>query len=132
VIDRTFSDISISRQADIIGISRASLYTQPKENQEDKRIMDRIDEIYTKHPFYGSRRIRVALETEYQITIGRDHVRRLMATMGIEAIYPKKKKNTSVADNSHQKYPYLLSGIMADHPNHIWGTDKYSTINFLV
>ena len=84
--------------------------------------MDCIDEIYTKWPFYGSRRIRIALR-EYDITIGRDHVRRLQRAMGIEAIYPKKRINTSQADAAHKKFPYLLSGVTATHPNHIWGTD---------
>ena len=84
--------------------------------------MDLIDEMYTKWPFYGSRRIKRALE-DSDIHICRDHVRRLMGEMGIEAIYPKKRINTSMSDAAHQKYPYLLSGIGAAYPNHIWGTD---------
>jgi putative transposase len=85
--------------------------------------MDAIDRLFTKYPFYGVPRIQVALRREADIMIGRDHARRLMRLMGLEAIYPKKKKNTSIPDDSHQKYPYLLSGITADHPNHIWGSD---------
>ena len=111
------------RQAELLDISRGSLYYTPKENTEDKRIMDKIDAIYTDYPFYGSRRVRNELIDRYQVGICREHVQRLMRMMGIEAIYPKKARNTSVADASHQKYPYLLSGITASHPNHIWGTD---------
>jgi putative transposase len=82
--------------------------------------MNRIDEIYTKYPFYGSRRIKDELE-EYDICICREHVQRLMRLMGLEAIYPKP--NTSKAHPEHQKYPYLLRNITASYPNHIWGTD---------
>ena len=84
--------------------------------------MDCIDRIYTKHPFFGSRKIRMALEDE-DIHICRDHVRRLMRMMGIEAIYPKKYRGLSDPDAQHKKYPYLLRGVNAQYPNHIWGTD---------
>lgn len=82
-----------------------------------------IDAIYTELPFYGSRRMRNELLDRHQISIGREHVQRLMRLMGIEAIYPKHGLNTSAGDVLHLKYPYLLTGVIADHPNHIWGTD---------
>ena len=105
----------------MLGIARGSIYYVPKENAEDKRIMDCIDAIYTACPFYGSRRMKPVLRREYGIEIGRDHIRRLMRLMGIEAIYPKPK--TSIPNEQHTKYPYLLRGITAAYPNHIWGTD---------
>lgn len=122
LIERAHPTLSISRQATLLDVSRASLYTTPKGDSQDKRIMDRIDRIYTKHPFLGSRKIRMALDDE-GIFICRDHVRRLMRIMDIEAIYPKKRFNTSQPDNQHKKYPYLLANITAAYPNHIWGTD---------
>ena len=122
LIERAHPTISISRQAALLDLSRASLYTTPKEDPRDKHIMDCIDRIYTKHPFLGSRKIRMALGDD-DIRICRDHVRRLMRVMGIEAIYPKKRFNTSQPDGTHQKYPYLLTNITASFPNHIWGTD---------
>ena len=122
LIERTNPAISISRQAELLDLSRASLYTMPKEDPQDKLIMDCIDRIYTKHPFFGSRKIRMALEDE-DIHICRDHVRRLMRMMGIEAIYPKKYRGLSDPDAQHKKYPYLLRGVNAQYPNHIWGTD---------
>jgi putative transposase len=115
--------LSLSRQADLLDISRSSFYYEPRENEEDKKIMDMIDEIYTEYPFYGSRRIRFELFDRHEIKICREHIQRLMRIMGIEAIYPKKSKNTSVSDASHQKYPYLLKDTAASFPNHIWGTD---------
>jgi len=122
LIERTNPAISISRQAELLDLSRASLYTMPKEDPQDKLIMDCVDRIYTKHPFFGSRKIRMALEDE-DIHICRDHVRRLMRMMGIEAIYPKKYRGLSDPDAQHKKYPYLLRGVNAQYPNHIWGTD---------
>jgi len=94
----------------------------------DIHIMNTIDAIYTQCPFYGSRRIRIALQQEYDIFIGRDHVLRLMHEMGLEAVYPHKK--TSVRNIAHPVYPYLLRGITACKPNHIWGTDiSYIRLN---
>lgn len=85
--------------------------------------MDAIDRIFTKCPFYGVPKMQDALRRVAGIIIGRDHTRRLMRLMGLEAIYPKKKIATSIPDKQHAVYPYLLRGITADHPNHIWGSD---------
>lgn len=102
-------------------MSRASFYYLPKEREADKRHMDMIDTIYTDLPFYGSRRIRNELQDRFGEQMCRERVQRLMRIMGIEAIYPKPK--TSISSPEHKKYPYLLSGISASFPNHIWGTD---------
>ncbi|TSD07203.1 MAG: putative transposase [Parcubacteria group bacterium Greene0714_4] len=80
-----------------------------------------VDAIYTDYPFYGSRRMRLELSDRYRVTLGREHVQRLMREMGIEAIYPKPK--TSTAHPEHKKYPYLLKNLAIVHPNHVWGTD---------
>lgn len=88
---------------------------------EDIAALRALDQIYTKRPFYGSRNMRYALRDDYGISIGRDHVRRLMKVLGIEAIYPKK--NTSQPAPGHQIYPYLLRGYDIYRPNQVWGTD---------
>lgn len=123
LIDRDQPRISIVRQADLLDISRSSLYYVPKVNEEDTEIMHAIDEIYTERPFYGSRKMRFALRDDRGIYIGRDHVRRLMRIMGIEAIYPKKRHSTSTPDITHKKYPYLLHAVKILRPNQVWGTD---------
>jgi putative transposase len=114
-------EFSIVEQAELLCISRGSFYYEPKENLDDKKHMDMIDAIYTDFPFYGSRRVRLELIDRHNAFICRERVQRLMRLMGIEAIYPKPK--TSVAHPEHKKYPYLLSGVTASFPNHIWGTD---------
>ena len=79
-----------------------------------------IDEEYTRHPFYGTRRLTAWLRREgYRVNIKR--VRRLMREMGIEAIY--QKPNLSKALSEHKKYPYLLKNITINRPDQVWSTD---------
>lgn len=90
-------------------------------SDQDKSALDALDEIYTDCPYYGSRRMRVILARDYELPLGRDHVRRLMAELGLQAIYPKK--NLSVANPEHRIYPYLLRNVRIIRPNQVWGTD---------
>ena len=99
------------------------MYYQPIVDEQDIILMGYIDKIFTNYPFYGSRRIRYELSQTYQKLIARDHVRRLLRIMGIEAVYPKFKPNTSQANEQHRKYPYLLKGLTIIRPNQVWGTD---------
>lgn len=117
------ADISISRQVELLGISRSSFYYAPRPDPEEIQITRAIDEIYTQRPFYGSRRMKDALSDDYAIKIGRHQTRRLMRLMGLEAIYPKKKPKTSISEQSHKKYPYLLRELPITRPNQVWGTD---------
>lgn len=87
---------------------------------EDIKVMNAIDKLYTKRPYYGARRITRNLETP-GVVVNHKRVHRLMRIMGIQAIYPEPK--TSDPNKQHTKYPYLLKGITAGYPNHIWGTD---------
>lgn len=115
-INKTESVLPLGIQADLLGISRYSMYYQPKPiDPGTLAIMHSIDELYTRRPFYGSRRIAKDLE------INRKQVQRLMREMGIEAIY--QKPNLSKPHPDHRVYPYLLRGVTASYPNHIWGTD---------
>jgi len=122
LIDQKNSLVSLSRQAQLLDISRSSLYYQPVINPENIAAMNAIDEIYTRYPFYGSRRIKDELEN-YEIFICREHVQRLMRKLGLEAIYPKSKPNLSKANNQHKKYPYLLKKFKIVKPNQVWGAD---------
>lgn len=123
LIERGNGNLSLTRQAELLNISRANLYYQPAIDQQDIIVMNALDAIYTDYPFYGSRRMRYELNTRYNIHICREHVQRLMRLMGLEAIYPKKYKGLSDPNDQHKKYPYLLTHITASFPNHIWGTD---------
>lgn len=116
-------DISVSRQSELVGISRSSYYYRPVVDEEEIRIMSLIDEIFTECPFYGSRKIRTALRREHLVRIAREHVQRLMRVMGLEAIYPKSHSWLSDPGQMSIKYPYLLKNLTIRQPNQVWGTD---------
>jgi putative transposase len=115
------SDLPLTIQAELLSVSRSSLYYQPVQpSTEEVAIKHRIDEIYTEFPFYGSRRITVQLRREGR-EINRKTVQRHMREMGIRGIAPGP--NLSKRNQAHAIYPYLLRNVRASFPNHIWGID---------
>jgi len=104
-----------------LGVSRSGIYYQAAPiSAEDLCLRHRIDEIYTKYPFYGSRRIAQQLQREGW-AVGRKTVQRHMDEMGLTGICPGP--NLSKRAQGHKVYPYLLRGLTAACPNHIWGID---------
>ena len=115
------SEMSISRQAELLTLNRTSLYYQPVGvKPETVALRHRIDEIYTAYPFYGVRRITAQLQREGR-TVNHKAIARHMQEMGLAAICPGP--NLSKRNLAHAVYPYLLRGITAAYPNHIWGID---------
>ena len=120
MIDRSH-DLPLTRQAEVLGLSRSSLYYQPRPvSPADLAIMRRIDELHLDYPFAGSRMLRDLLRGE-GVEIGRGHVITLMKRMGIEVIY--RRPNTSKAAPGNKIYPYLLRGLTVDRPNQVWAMD---------
>ncbi len=116
-------DIAVSRQCDLAGVSRATLYAwqKPKVVNEDDELLKRlIDEEYTQHPFYGTRRMVVYLG-RCGHTVNRKRVQRLMRSLGLAGMAPGP--NTSRAHPQHKVYPYLLRGVVVERPNQVWSTD---------
>ena len=121
IIEREQPELPLSVQAELLGLSRSSLYYRPvPPSAQEIAIKHRIDEIYTQYPFYGSRRITAQLHRE-EILINRKAVQRHMQEMGIAGICPGP--NLSKRNAAHQVYPYLLGQITAAYANHIWGVD---------
>ena len=121
-LDKSGKELTLTEQCNLLGISRASAYYQPiPVPQEDLDLMNRIDKLHTDFPFYGSRKIAVALTNEVGFTIGRKRVRSLMEAIGIEAIYPKP--NLSFNGKEHQVFPYLVKGVTITSPNQVWSAD---------
>jgi len=121
MIESKHKTITVSRQWDLIGISRASYYYESqRDDSYNQLIMNLIDEQFTKTPFYGVPRITESLRIKGH-TVNPKRVRRLMRKMGLEAIYPKKK--LSKPHPAHKKYPYLLRDVVIDHPDQVWGVD---------
>lgn len=115
------SNLPITRQCQLLNLNRSTVYYQDKPvSAEDLNLMRRIDEMYLKRPFYGSRRIRDWLEDEGH-KVNRKRVQRLMRQMGIRAIYPKAC--TSKPGKGHKIYPYLLRNRIIDSPNQVWAAD---------
>lgn len=113
--------LSITRQAQLLELSRASVYYLPRATPPaDLALMRRIDELHLNHPFAGSRMLRDLLVNEGR-NVGRRHVATLMKTIGIEALY--RRASTSRRHAAHPIYPYLLRNRPIEHPNEVWAMD---------
>ena len=120
MIDATHP-LSIVRQAQLLELSRASVYYLPQPTPpSDLALMRRIDELHLEHPFAGSRMLRGLLNRE-GYPVGHKHVATLMRKMGIEALYQRPR--TSGRDREHPVFPYLLRGLTIDRPNQVWAMD---------
>jgi putative transposase len=120
MIDRSH-DLPITRQAQVLEISRSGVYYLPRAiSAADLAIMRRIDQLHLDFPFAGSRMLRDLLTAE-GFKIGRQHVTTLMKHMGVEALY--RKPNTSKPAPGHKIYPYLLRNLQVTRPNHVWAMD---------
>jgi len=130
LVTSKLNNLSLTRQCELLGLNRSSFYYRPVPMSEyDLSMMRRIDEIYTDVSTYGYRKIHAQLRNEGW-HVGHNKVHRLMQMMGIEAVYPKKKKVTSIKAKEHKVYPYVLTQFYNDekqvivpHPNQVWSGD---------
>jgi putative transposase len=120
MIDRAH-DLTITRQAEVLNISRSSVYYLPRPvSDTDLAIMHRLDRLHLEFPFAGSRMLRGLLAFE-GCKIGRRHVKTLMRRMGIEALY--RRPRTTKPEPGHKIHPYLLRGVEITRPNQVWAMD---------
>jgi len=120
MIDREH-DLPITKQAEVLQISRGSVYYLPRPvSDSDLAIMRRLDRLHLEFPFAGSRMLRGLLAAE-GCKIGRRHVKTLMRRMGIEALY--RRPRTTKPEPGHKIYPYLLRGMAITRPNQVWAMD---------
>ena len=121
MISRDHPGLSLSQQCGLLSISRSSFHYAPTgECEETLALMRRIDELFLKHPFYGSRQMVRQLQRE-GICVGRHLVRRLMRLTGLEAIHQAPR--TSDPHPGHGIYPYLLTNMVIDRHNQVWCAD---------
>jgi len=121
MIEPKHKKIKVFRQCELLNLSRSSYYyVSRKDDSYNQLLMNLIDEQYTRRPFYGVAKMTAWLRRQGHF-VNQKRVRRLMRTMGLEAIYPKP--NLSKASPEHKKYPYLLKNIVIDHPDQVWATD---------
>ena len=113
--------LSIRRQCAMLGLARSGVYRRPlAANDNDLELMRRIDELFLRRPFLGSRRLTALLSAEGP-RVNRKRVRRLMRVMGIAALGPRPR--TSKPGAGHRIYPYLLRDLAIDRPNQVWCAD---------
>src|ERR1700761_4595999 len=115
------SQIPVKRQAELLDLSRSSVYYVARTLPErDLKLMRILDELHLKWPFYGSRKLTRELQKQGH-EVGRRHVTTLMRRMGMETIY--RKPRTSIPAPLSATYPYLLTGLKIERPNHVWAAD---------
>ena len=113
--------ISVRQQCELLELNRSSLYYKRVEmDEEDLRLMNALDEEFTKRPCLGVRQMTWKLK-DRGFKVGRKRVRRLMRLMGLMAVFPIK--NTSKPNSNHKVYPYLLRGIPITRVNQVWSMD---------
>jgi putative transposase len=121
MINRAEACLSLTEQCDVLSVSRASLYYKAKPpSPQEVDIKHRIDELYTRYPFYGSRRMTAQLVREGR-AVNRKRIQRYMQEMAITGICPGP--NLSKRDQQQRVYPYLLRNFEITAPNQVWGTD---------
>ena len=121
LIDREEEDLSVRRQCELLGVARSGLYyCAAGESAENLALMRKLDEQYTRTPYYGVLRMTAWLEREgWEVNPKR--VRRLLRVMGLEAIYPKPK--LSQPEAGHRVYPYLLRDVAIERVDQVWSAD---------
>lgn len=121
MIDADHKVISIVRQCELVSISRSGYYYEPTgETELNLRLMRLIDEQHMMTPFYGARQMARHLRRQ-GYTVSRKRIRRLMAKMGLAAVYQRPR--TTIPSKDHVIYPYLLRDVKIDRPNQVWCTD---------
>ena len=120
-LDRDHPVLSVRRQCAMLGIARSGVYRLPRlANDDDPILLRRIDELFTRWPFLGSRRMTAMLRAEGQ-AVNRKRVQRLMRRMGIVALGPKPR--TTKPAPGHTIFPYLLRDMTVERPNQVWAAD---------
>ena len=122
MIDKESESLSVRSQCELLELNRSTLYYKAVgPSAETLELMEIIDKIFTKHPYFGSRRVRVLLRREHGKQVTRKRVRRLMKTMGLETLY--RRPRTSQPAPGHKIHPYLLRGLEINRPNQVWASD---------
>lgn len=127
MIEREHKTMSVIRQCKLLGLSRSGLYYQSHCDATRKifehELLHAIDALYTAQPTLGRYGMTDALAEQYNIEVNPKRVRRLMKKLGLQAVYPKPRKNTSLSNPDHLKYPYLLRNMPITEPDQVWCAD---------
>ena len=121
MIEPNHPTLPITRQCALVGISRSAFYGGPRiESAENLELMRAIDEQFMETPWYGSRQMARHLR-RHGHAVGRKRIRRLMARMGLAAVYQRPR--TTVRHPQHRVWPYLLRDLVIARPDQVWRPD---------
>jgi len=122
-IEPRHRQIAIYRQCKLLGLSRSSLYYKPCGNtQYNEQLMKLIDEQYIETTFYGIDKMTEQLRRMGH-QVNHKRIRRLMRQMGLEAVYPRRRRGLSIPDEQHKIYPYLLRDVQIIRSDQVWSAD---------
>ncbi len=122
-VDPRHKQIPVYRQCELLNLNRSSLYYKPcRDTTYNEQLMRIIDEQYVETPFYGIEKMTRWLRRKKHC-VNPKRIRRLMRQMGLEAVYPKRKRGLSMPNKQHKIYPYLLDDVKVTRPDQVWSTD---------
>jgi putative transposase len=123
LVEKDHPQLSLRAQCELLKVARATLDYRPvPESEEDRQLMRLMDEIYLIDPCIGTRRLVALLGRDHGMLVNRKRLQRLRRKMGMETIWCRPR-NTSEADTSHRKYPYLLRNLAVTRPDQVWCAD---------
>ena len=121
------TNLPVVRQCALLRLCRSSLYYRsyrdPAATVFERQVLNAIDELYTERPHLGRYGMREALAQERSLEVNPKRVRRLMRKLGLEAVYPRPRRNTSQPSQAHRKSPYLLRNLEITEPDQVWCAD---------
>jgi len=115
-------NLSITRQCELIGLSRSKLYYKPRLNEKKTRLLKEIHNIFKETPIYGYNKVRQKL-LEKGYNACPNTVAKYRKELGLKAFLAVRAHNTSIPNKLHEKYPYKLSGLEITRANQVWSTD---------
>ena len=122
-IETKHKRIAVYRQCELLNLNRSSLYYKPcSDTAYNEKLMRILDEQYVQTPFYGVEKMTRCLRRKKHC-VNPKRIRRLMRHMGLEAVYPKRKRDLSMPNKQHKIYPYLLENVKVTRRDQVWSTD---------
>lgn len=122
LVEKGHPKVSVRTQCRLLGVTRSTLsYEAAEEREEDRKIKRLMDEIYLVDPCIGTRRMVTLLGRDHGLAVNRKRVQRLRREMGLETIWCRPR--TSVPEEAHRKYPYLLRNLKVERPDQVWCAD---------
>ena len=123
LVEKDYPQLSLRAQCKLLAVARATLDYRPvPENEEDRRLMRLMDEIYLIDPCIGTRRLVKLMDRDHGLRVNRKRLQRLRRKMGLETIWCRPR-NTSEPEKAHRKYPYLLRELKVTRPDQVWCAD---------